>query len=191
MCVNNIERLIEVCDSGIAMGDFDWVGTAAMQQTLQGDCACDEDNKLGKKNLTRSDEEIWASASRRAASRSRAIWTTSTCWRNGTRSRCDYIITPSWTTSSGYHFVTPPEVAADHDMIALRINIAERAAPRSRVSGMSTSVTRETWRCAADMNMRAGGTTTAKLQNWDEVFKGKLQSVEGGRMRARAATHRL
>lgn len=70
---------------------------------------------------------------------------TSTGWRSGTRSRCDSIITSGCTRSAAYHSVaTPAEVATDHDMIALRINIAEKIAPRSRRSGTSTSWTRET-----------------------------------------------
>lgn len=171
-----------------------WLHRGDAAGAARREAVCDEEKKLGKVNLTRRDEEIWANwpkASRAASPGCGATWTTRTCWRSGTRSRCDYIIAPGSATSAAYHsVVTPPEVAADHDMATLRINIAEKIAPRSRRSGASAPWTREMWRSAPEKTRLVNGTRTEKMQVWDEVFNGKMQIDEDSRMRSRAATLR-
>lgn len=75
----------------------------------------------------------------------------------------------------GYHFIgTPHMIPTDHDMIALRNNIAERTSTRSRRVGTSATLTRAAWRAEASKGMPQQGTSTEKLQQWDNVFKGKM-----------------
>lgn len=66
----------------------------------------------------------------------------------------DYIMPPSWTTSGGYRSIaTPAMVPMDHDMFALRVNIAVKVENRSRILGIMDEGVME----SSDPGAAAGG----------------------------------
>lgn len=99
----------------------------------------------------------------------------------GTRSRLDYIMTPAWPVTGGYHPIkTFDMVAGYHDMFALRFSVCERVAPQSRRRGTLTSCTGVTWRRAAEGQILEAGAATDKLQKWGDILKGNIGDTDDG-----------
>lgn len=92
-----------------------------------GNQVSDGENKAGKSYISKRDEEIccaWPRALRTFAPRRTGIptWTTRTCWRAGTGTRCEDLLTPDWCSCGGYDGIGRHGMMhSDHDMIVARL----------------------------------------------------------------------
>lgn len=117
-----VGRLSECDENSFMGGDFNWVGTESMQKILRAGQESDDAIKMGTKYITQRDEEIWSAWRGRRTLAPRRVdtstWTTRTCGRTGTRSRCDNLIVPHWVNTTGYTNIGCRDtVRSEHEMI--------------------------------------------------------------------------